>query len=263
MEKPFQQNIYLYSCSGTQTGHDPFVYEHSLGLITSGSMEVYTEDGLVSYPAGTMSLVKRHQLLKVIKQPDGQKPFASINIFLDQETLKKYSLEHNIHANGIYVGEPNVLLENDEFLKGYFNSLMPYFAQPEKLSPTLAHLKTNEAIELLLRKPALKNFLFDFSEPHKIDLEAYMNRHFSYNIPLEKFAKLTGRSLSTFKRDFAKIYNTTPEKWLQKRRLEQAYFLITQQKKRPTEVYLEVGFENLSHFSTAFKREFGVNASEV
>lgn len=263
MEKPFQQNIYLYSCSGTQTGHDPFVYEHSLGLITSGSMEVYTEDGLVSYPAGTMSLVKRHQLLKVIKQPDGQKPFASINIFLDQETLKKYSLEHNIHANGIYVGEPNVLLENDEFLKGYFNSLMSYFAQPEKLSPTLAHLKTNEAIELLLRKPALKNFLFDFSEPHKIDLEAYMNRHFSYNIPLEKFAKLTGRSLSTFKRDFAKIYNTTPEKWLQKRRLEQAYFLITQQKKRPTEVYLEVGFENLSHFSTAFKREFGVNASEV
>ncbi|MBX3240070.1 MAG: helix-turn-helix transcriptional regulator [Chitinophagaceae bacterium] len=263
METPFQQNIYLYSCSGTQTGNDPFVYEHALGLITSGSMEVYTDNGLVSYPAGTLSLVKRHQLLKVIKQPDGQKPFASINIFLDQETLKKYSLEHNIHANGIYVGEPNVLLDNDEFLKGFFNSLMPYFAQPEKLTPTLAHLKTNEAIELLLRKPALKNFLFDFSEPHKIDLEAYMNRHFSYNIPLEKFATLTGRSLSTFKRDFAKIYSTTPEKWLQKKRLEQAHFLITQQNKRPTDVYLEVGFENLSHFSTAFKKEFGVNASLV
>lgn len=103
--------------------------------------------------------------------------------------------------------------------------------------------------------------MFDFSEQHKIDLEAYMNRHFSYNIPLEKFAKLTGRSLSTFKRDFAKVYDTTPEKWLQKKRLEQAYFLITQQNKRPTDVYLEVGFENLSHFSTAFKKEFGVNAS--
>lgn len=263
METPFQQNIYLYSCSGTQTGHDPFVYEHSLGLITSGSMEVYTDNGLVSYPAGTLSLVKRHQLLKVIKQPDGQKPFASINIFLDQETLKKYSLEHNIHANGIYVGEPNILLESDEFLKGYFNSLMPYFAQPEKLTTTLAHLKTNEAIELLLRKPAFKNFLFDFNEPHKIDLEAYMNRHFSYNIPLEKFATLTGRSLSTFKRDFAKIYNATPEKWLQKKRLEQAHFLITQQNKRPTDVYLEVGFENLSHFSTAFKKEFGRTPTEL
>src|SRR5690606_20172711 len=128
------------------------------------------------------------------------------------ETLKKYSLEHNVHANGIYVGEPNVVLENDDFLKGYFNSLMPYFAQPEKLTATLAHLKTSEAIELLLRKPALKNFLFDFSEPHKIDLEAYMNRDFTYNIHLEKFAKLTGPSLSTFKRDFAKIYDTTPEK---------------------------------------------------
>jgi NAD(P)-dependent dehydrogenase (short-subunit alcohol dehydrogenase family) len=36
--------------------------------------------------------------------------------------------------------------------------------------------------------------------------------HFSYNIPLTQFAKLTGRSLSTFKQDFVKIFNTTPEK---------------------------------------------------
>jgi AraC-like DNA-binding protein len=103
---------------------------------------------------------------------------------------------------------------------------MPYFSQPEKLTPTLEHVKTIEAIELLLRNPALKNFLFDFSEPHKIDLEAYMNRHFSYNVPLAQFAKLTGRSLSTFKRDFVKIFHTTPEKWLQKRRLEMAHFLF-------------------------------------
>jgi AraC-like DNA-binding protein len=114
---------------------------------------------------------------------------------------------------------------------------------------------------LLLRNPVLKNFLFDFSEPHKIDLEAYMNQHFSYNIPLAQFAKLTGRSLSTFKRDFVKIFNSTPQKWLQKRKLEMAHFLISQKNRKPADVYLEVGFENLSHFSTAFKKEFGVNAS--
>jgi AraC family transcriptional regulator, exoenzyme S synthesis regulatory protein ExsA len=80
---------------------------------------------------------------------------------------------------------------------------------------------------------------------------------------LEQFAKLTGRSLSTFKRDFTKLYDTTPEKWLQKQKLEQAHFLITQKNKRPSEIYLEVGFESLAHFSTAFKKYFGQTPTEV
>jgi AraC-like DNA-binding protein len=42
-----------------------------------------------------------------------------------------------------------------------------------------------------------------------------------------------------------------------------AFFLISQKKKRPSEVCLEVGFENISHFSTAFKNKFGVNASRL
>jgi AraC-like DNA-binding protein len=109
----------------------------------------------------------------------------------------------------------------------------------------------------------LKNFLFDFSEPHKIDLEAYMKRHFSYNIPLAQFAKLTGRSLSTFKRDFVKIFNTTAEKWLQKQHLERAHFLITQKNKGASEIYLVLGFETLSHFSYTFKKQFGHTPTEI
>jgi AraC family transcriptional regulator, exoenzyme S synthesis regulatory protein ExsA len=255
-------NIILQTCKGdTQFGHTHFVHEHVLGLVTSGIAEHYTPEGLTTYTAGTVCLFRRIQLMKTIKKSVGDKPFTTINIFLDQETLKKYSLDHDIKATGVYYGESNVLLDNDEFMKGYFHSLMPYFAQPEKLTPTLAYVKTIEAIELLLRNPALKNFLFDFSEPHKIDLKTYMERHYSYNIPLTQFAKLTGRSLSTFKRDFVKAFDTTPEKWLQKQRLDMAYFLISQKSKKPSDVYLEVGFENLSHFSTSFKKEFGVNAS--
>jgi len=252
-----KSNIILQVCEGeAHFGYTHFVHEHVLGLITSGIAEHYTPDHVTTYTPGTLCLFRRIQLMKTIKKPFEGKPFTTINIFLDQKTLKKYSLEHDIKADGVYNGEQNVILENDEFMKGYFNSLTPYFAQPEKLTPTLAYVKTIEAIELLLRNPALKNFLFDFTEPHKIDLEAYMNSHFLYNIPLAQFAKLTGRSLSTFKRDFIKIFRTTPEKWLQKQRLEQAHFLITQNK-RPSDIYLDLGFETLSHFSYAFKKQFG------
>jgi len=59
------------------------------------------------------------------------------------------------------------------------------------------------------------------------------------------------------------VFETTPEKWLQKKRLEQARYLIAEKKQRPSEVYLEVGFANLSHFSFAFKKQFGLTPTEL
>jgi AraC-like DNA-binding protein len=80
---------------------------------------------------------------------------------------------------------------------------------------------------------------------------------------LNRFAYLTGRSLATFKRDFEKIFHTSPSKWLLQRRLKEAYYLIKEKGKKPVDVYVDVGFEDLSHFSFAFKNEFGQAPSKI
>ena len=90
-----------------------------------------------------------------------------------------------------------------------------------------------------------------------------MNKNFRFNISLEKFAFFTGRSLSTFKRDFQRVFGMAPGTWLKKKRLQEAYFQIAKQSRKPSDVYLEVGFEDLSHFSFAFKKEFGKTPNEV
>ncbi|WP_420152907.1 helix-turn-helix domain-containing protein, partial [Siphonobacter sp.] len=74
---------------------------------------------------------------------------------------------------------------------------------------------------------------------------------------------LSGRSLATFKRDFEKIFHLSPHRWLLNKRLQDAYFLIKEKGRKPSEVYLEVGFEDLSHFSFAFKKAFGQPPSLV
>ena len=128
----------------------------------------------------------------------------------------------------------------------------------------MADLKTREAVELLLRlEPDFYEFLFDFSEPYKIDLENYMNAHYMFNIPMNQFARLTGRSLASFKRDFERVFGTSPGQWLQQKRLEEARYLIKEKGRKPSDVYLDVGFENLSHFSYSFKKAFGVAPSMV
>jgi len=257
-------NNLLYSClDETRRSNEQFVHEHSLGYIISGSVHCATTEGDSIIEQGTIAIVRRNQLLKTIKiPPPGGGDFKSVNIFFSQDILRRYSVENNIQAAGTYTGNKYRVLPDDPFIRGYFESLLPYFNQPDRLNNALIELKTKEALELLLKiEPSLKDLLFDFAEPYKIDLEAFMNKHYMYNVPVDNFAKLTGRSLAGFKRDFAKIFSTSPGQWLQQKRLAEAYYLIKEKGAKPSAVYLDVGFENLSHFSFAFKKAFGVAPS--
>lgn len=233
--------------------------EHALGVMLSGESQYFTTEGAFTMKEGAICIMRRNQLFKKLKNlgPNGE-PIVLISVFLTQESLHQYAAENNISTQSAYKGKPMIELTGNLFFKGFFDSLLPYIDHPKKLTQKIAELKTREAIELLLLTgDVFQNFLFDFSEPYKIDLEAYMNLNYKYNIPLSSFAKLTGRSLSTFKRDFTKIFETTPERWLLQKRLEEAHYLISKKKVRPSDVHLDVGFENLSHFSFAFKKQFG------
>ena len=202
----------VYSCvANTQRGHENFVHEHAFGYIISGETHLLTNEGTKILKAGTTGLIRRNQLIKSVKVPPPDGEFKSVNIFLDQAFLRKYSVENKISTPAKYTGDYIQLLPPDPFIKGYFDSLIPYFNQEFPFNETLGEIKTKEAIELLLRhNPEFKSFLFDFTEPYKIDLEAFMNTHYTFNVPIESFAKLTGRSLASFKRDFVKIFNTSP-----------------------------------------------------
>lgn len=92
---------------------------------------------------------------------------------------------------------------------------------------------------------------------NKLELKKCMDRYYCYNETLEKFAFLTGKNRRTFNRDFRDIYKESPDKWLQKKRLEIAYQQITKESKFASDIFVQLGFESLSHFSTTFKREFG------
>ena len=253
---------FLYSCvDEKKRSNEQFVPEHLFGIILSGESHFHTEQGIQIYGAGTIGLIRRNQLIKTVKAPVAGQVFKSINIVFGQEFLHRYAAEHSISVEK-YIGASMLQLNRSPFLVSYFDSLMPYFQAPEKMTDLMAELKTREALELLLQdNPFYANLLFDFSEPFKIDLEAFMIRNYTFNVSLAQFAKLTGRSLSTFKRDFQKIFRMPPEKWLQHKRLEHAHFLLSQKQQQPIEIYLEVGFENLSHFSTAFKNFYGYSPS--
>jgi AraC-like DNA-binding protein len=255
-----ENNWLFYSCYHAMNRVvEQFVQEHVFNYILEGSLDFYLGPSAHRYHQGDMLLIKRNQLAKVTKFPAPGGLFRSVSLYLDQPMLRAFSLEYGLKADAPYRGESIVLLKQDTFYKSFAESLNPYIDTPaQQIDPALAQLKAREAVLLMLKlNKQVGNLLFDFSEPGKIDLEEFMIRHFAFNVEMKRFAYLTGRSLATFKRDFEKIFHTSPGRWLQQRRLAQAYYLIKEKGEKPSDVYLEVGFEDLSHFSFAFKKEFG------
>jgi len=262
--QPTHQRI-LYSCyAHTSREGEQFIAEHVFGFVFSGSQVMYVGDKTYPYQAGDFRFFRKNQLCKFVKQPPVGGEFMSLSIRLDKNTLQRISQELDLHPDAPYVGEAIVTLEPDELLTSFVESLKPYLKADKDIDPVLTELKVREAVMLLLKtNPQLKNVLFDFAEPGKIDLEAFMNKNYKYSVDISRFAYLTGRSLATFKRDFEKIYHTSPNRWLQQKRLDDAHYLIKEKGWRSSDVYMEVGFKDLSHFSFAFKKAFGVAPSRV
>lgn len=239
-----------------------FIKQHVIDYIISGTSETYFEGKSQTYEAGDFRFAVKNRLSKFVKQPPAGGIYRSISICIDQDTLLEMKDQYqpdkisNQTYDNVFLLKPNTLFRH------YIDSLLPYLENNGQINGDLVKIKIKEAILIFLgANPRLKNLLFDFNEPGKIDLEAFMASHYNYNGSLNEFAYLTGRSLSTFKRDFAEIFRTTPNKWLIKRRLEDAWYLIKEKNWKATDVYIEVGFKDYSHFSVAYKQFFGQSPS--
>ncbi|WP_254562830.1 helix-turn-helix domain-containing protein [Dyadobacter diqingensis] len=241
-----------------------FLEHNTLVLQVSGRFSMETASEKISMERGQMLLIQKNQLAEITKIPLEDNEYQTIVIRLKEDLLRQIVLEEQIEMGQKYMGPSNIIIPPNEFLRAFFQSVIPYIRNPEeKITHSLGMLKVKEAVLLLLYSmPGLEEFLFDFSEPYKMDLEKFMLSNFHYNVPVEKFAILTGRSLAGFKRDFQKIFGMAPRHWLQERRLTEARHLIESKNRKPSAIYLDLGFESLSHFSHAFKKKFGKAPTE-
>lgn len=231
--------------------------QHMLVWFISGETKIIQADATYVFGPGDIFLIPRNQLATIINYPKDGLPHKTVVMHLTTDKLREFYANSDIKPKGNPVSRIHCF-DNHPLLKSCLASLIPYFEMEGKFPENLASLKINEAISILrIIDPDIDNILANFEEPGKIDLGSFMEKNFMFNMPMERFGYLTGRSLSTFNRDFKKHFNTTPQKWLTQKRLELAYYRISEKHKKPIEIYLEVGFEDLSHFSYAFKRYYG------
>jgi len=160
-----------------------------------------------------------------------------------------------------------IAVNNNIGVQAFFQSMMAYFDANTEPDPSLLELKFRELILTIATDHMNSGLISYFSsllrEPQSISLQMVMEENFCFNLKLEEFARLCSRSLSSFKRDFQRLYNTSPSKWLMEKRLNHAMLLLTNMGKTVAEAAFESGFESASHFSYSFRLRFGTSAVSV
>ena len=133
----------------------------------------------------------------------------------------------------------NSLINNVLRLKGKFSG-----AQQQKENVSLKEMKSNDEV-FMERVMEVVNKHFDDS-----DLDSAL------------LAKEAGISRTHLQRKIKEVTGLSTAEFVRNLRLEQAARLLEEQKINISQVAYAVGFVNIAHFSTVFKKHFGVTPSD-
>ncbi|WP_271811404.1 AraC family transcriptional regulator [Clostridium beijerinckii] len=251
--------------SGVKTG-TMYLQDHVLLFVLEGTYIVRFGKKEYKVRKNEMVLLQKAIVIEYEKfgESDSEYTLDYMMFFLKDELLNDFLNISNIKYS--YPSElvPVTVHSSNERLQSYITSLKPYFKESEKIEDELIKLKLFELLFNIVNadEKLLCQFLqLKRREPSsivKVIEENLMNP-----VSLNDLAYLSGRSLSTFKREFQAIYNEPTFQWIRNRRLEKAKELLMSSGLSVTDACFATGFENVAHFSKSFKKKYGVSPSEI
>ena len=89
-----------------------------------------------------------------------------------------------------------------------------------------------------------------------------MDRTYAHSLDIPTLARIAHVSDAHFIRTFRATFGETPHRYLQRRRIERAMFLLRTTDRSVTDVCFDVGFGSLGTFSRTFRDVVGLSPSE-
>ncbi len=185
--------------------------------------------------------------------------------FFSEKKLTDFLIKYTNDIKPYKEDVPYFVIENDDYIAAFINSLSSSTFTNHSYSDALLVLKFEEIMLYLLNKYGnqfeyyLHSLISKEISPFKKVVESNVNS----NLKIEEIAFLCNMSLSTFKRHFTSEYKEPPGKWFQDKRLQKAKELLQGGELKASDIYLDIGYNNLSNFSIAFKNKFGISPTEI
>jgi AraC family transcriptional regulator, exoenzyme S synthesis regulatory protein ExsA len=254
--------------------NEVFFEEHAVIFVLEGEKKFVSATQTIHVRKGNIVFIRRGYY---VMQETIDTNYRSLVFFFNEKLLKEFVGQHlelfspppppegelksDSKTPPLGVGGLGLLVfEITESLNKFTESIFPYFTLETQYLNHFLRLKLQELLLHILEIDAsgqFKSILFSLYKGEKVDLEYLMQSYYLKLLSLDELSRLSGRSLSAFKRDFQDKFDTSPAHWIKNKRLEYASLQLENTNKNVSEISMEIGYESVSHFIKAFKEKFG------
>lgn len=237
-----------------------FLTEHALVFVIKGAKLLHFGEETIKAESGKIVLLKKG-IYVMAEYIERGLHFEAILIFLSHRTIRDTLATSNFSINiNPLKNLPYLVVDSNEHLADYIRIFRKYFNIAQLKNLQFLQLKQKELLQLLIYTTAsseLSAFISSLAKNEPESIEYIVNEYLLQPLSVADYANLSHRSLAAFKRDFRKIFNTTPRKWINQNRLKQAYSLLINTTDRINEVSESCGFESPSYFIKLFREHYG------
>lgn len=242
--------------------------QNLFSFLQEGTKSVHHSGMAATIDPGQFFLLSAGQCLMTEKTSTFNGQYRSTLIFFDNELLADFLSRHPEDQVLRKPGKnevPFLVLNKDPFLINFVESLGHMLDVGQLLSQEMQRLKLEELL-LYISTNYPEQFVL-LRRSAQLDNEELMIRRAILNsldqqLTIEEIAFICHMSLSTFKRRFSKLYGTSPNKWILEQRMQRAADLLTRGNKKASDIFLELGYENLSSFIQTFKLVYGITPKQ-
>lgn len=229
-------------------------------LVTGGGcvIEVRRREGWhqADYKAGSLGMTVAGEEA-TLRWRNGL-PTSTLQLHLPSQTIRS-AAEALLGRDPQQIEMPNALASQDQAVQHVMLMLQAAMSSgtPDMYAETAADFL---AMHLLWRHTGLIASAVSGQEEARLRrVNVFMHENLSSPVSLEALAREAGLSRFHLLRLFKAAHGETPFRRLTRLRMEQARALLNKGSETVTQIALQCGYDNPSHFASAFRREVGVS----
>ncbi len=239
----------------------------AIGYVLSGTKYLYCNDYSYSIEEGSIFLldVGFHYEENIVGA-NGR--YEQITFYLSAQRLQQvifglninYSLSFSSHHTCSKCMSRNfACVRSSTPLRNFFLSIDLSLRSSGLLHNDVGQrIKLNELVYLLLSEEdgCIRRKVLRSADTESGQFISSIYDNIFNDISVEMLAEITNRSLTSFKKEFKRLFNASPHRWIVEQRLDRAKILLASTSRTVSEIGAECAFANISHFIKLFKHRY-------
>jgi len=256
--------IYDYQSRTELSKQQILLNKHTFSFLQEGTKEVFFDNSTNVIGNNQFILMKAGHCLMTEKLSKDSEHYRSILFFFSDEELFAFLRKFKLEVANSKENYSTHSFSYDTYIKRFVESLLDIAKLSKAVQENIWQTKLEEILLYLIASKGT-GFIYSLMSHTDSQTQKFIQT-VEYNrlnkLTIKELSFLTNMSISTFKREFEKNFHSSPSKWFQDKRLEHSAHLLKNESKRASDIFEEIGYENLSNFIQAFKTKFGVTPKQ-